>query len=189
MIMATYKRICITHRGLAKRPLIDQIRVVLAAKPDYIILREKDLPEAEYLSLAKDLLKLCEDSDSKLILHSFKNVAFELNYPHIHLPFQEFLALSEEERDFFQTVGVSTHSVEEALEAEKLSATYVTASHIFPTQCKEGLAPRGLSYLKEACEAVTIPVYALGGIHEDNIDLCINAGADGICMMSEYMHL
>ena len=168
---------------------MEQVKIVLKTKPDFIILREKDLSEEEYLSLAKEILVLVKDSETRLILHRFKEVAKKLNYPHIHLPFKDFLSLTEEEKDFFQTIGVSTHSAEEAVMAEKLSATYVTASHIFPTKCKEGLAPRGLTYLKEVTQALSIPVYALGGIHEDNIASCTQAGADGICMMSEYMYL
>jgi thiamine-phosphate pyrophosphorylase len=96
-------------------------------------------------------------------------------------------SLPEEERDWFRLLGASVHSVEEAREAEKLGADYVTASHIFPTACKEVLAPRGLSFLQEVKQAVTIPVYALGGIHREQIALCRSAGADGVCMMSEFM--
>ena len=95
--MSTYKRICITHRGLAKRPLVEQVKIVLRTKPDFIILREKDLSEKEYLSLAKEILALVKDSETRLILHRFKEVAKKLNYPHIHLPLKDFLALTEEE--------------------------------------------------------------------------------------------
>ncbi|MCQ2508799.1 MAG: thiamine phosphate synthase, partial [Dorea sp.] len=64
---------------------------------------------------------------------------------------------------------------------------YVTASHIFPTDCKKGLAPRGVLYLRDVAASVKIPVYALGGIHEEQIETCIEAGAAGVCMMSDYM--
>ena len=81
--------------------------------------------------------------------------------------------------------GVSTHSVDEALNVEKLGGTYVTASHIFVTKCKEGLEPKGVDWLNNVCNSVNIPVYALGGINSGNAKLCIDAGAKGVCMMSE----
>ena len=59
----------------------------------------------------------------------------------------------------FNLIGVSVHSVEEAIFAEKMGAGYVTAGHIFLTDCKKGLAARGLPFLKNVCESVGIPVY------------------------------
>ena len=73
------------------------------------------------------------------------------------------------------------------MQAKDAGATYLTASHIFATDCKKGLAPRGLSFLRETVRAVDIPVYALGGICADNAPACIQAGAAGVCVMSECM--
>ena len=87
----------------------------------------------------------------------------------------------------FELVGVSTHSLEEALYAQEQGADYITASHIFVTDCKKGLEPKGLNFLKNICENVRIPVYALGGINGQN-DV-IRAGASGACRMSDYMKM
>ena len=73
------------------------------------------------------------------------------------------------------------------MEAEKLGCTYITAGHVFATDCKKGLPPRGLSFLKEVCYSVTIPVYAIGGIDENNMEAVRQAGAAGGCMMSGFM--
>ena len=73
------------------------------------------------------------------------------------------------------------------MRAEALGATYLTASHIFPTDCKKGVPPKGLDFLKEVVEAVHIPVYALGGITKDRTDDVMSTGAAGYCMMSEFM--
>ena len=61
------------------------------------------------------------------------------------------------------------------------------AGHIFETDCKKGLAPRGLGFLKKVLENARIPVYGIGGIHENNYQQVLDAGAAGICMMSEFM--
>ena len=82
---------------------------------------------------------------------------------------------------------MSCHSKEDAEEAEKLGASYITAGHIFDTSCKAGLPGRGLDFLNEVKSSVSIPVYAIGGISADNAGNVINAGADGICIMSGFM--
>lgn len=179
-----YKKICITNRHLVSGDYIEQIKHVLKSDVDYIILREKDLPEEEYLYLAQQVISLAGE---KCILHNFISVAEKLNYNKIHLNMDKFLSLSDNQKLIFETTGVSTHTIEEALLAEQLGASYITASHIFATDCKKDLPPRGLNYLSAVKSAVTIPVYALGGIHPDNQQQCLDAGADGICMMSEYM--
>lgn len=73
--------------------------------------------------------------------------------------------------------------------AEKAGATYITASHIYETDCKKGLEPKGIDYLKEVCKAVSIPVYALGGINYGNMAEALDAGAEKVCMMSEMMRM
>ena len=185
--MCTYKKICITNRKLVEGDFVKQIQNVVRHGVDAVILREKDLSETEYENLAKKIIMICKENATLCILHSYKNCAKKLDHPYIHLPMRQFLELTEEEKQYFSWIGVSTHTVEEAKIAEKNGANYITASHIFPTECKPGLAPRGLDYLREVKGAVKIEVYALGGIHPENAKLCVEAGADGICMMSEYM--
>lgn len=84
-------------------------------------------------------------------------------------------------------IGVSAHSLEDALFCEKHGAAYITASHIFTTDCKKGLPPKGIPFLKEICENTKIPVFALGGINRENAAECIIAGAYGVSVMSECM--
>ena len=187
--MCMYKNICITNRKLVKGDFLEQVRKVAGLGADALILREKDLEEQEYEVLARKVLAVCSETSVVCILHSFPETARKLNHPYIHLPMSRFLELGGQEKRWFRQIGVSTHTVEEAVKAEKLGADYITASHIFPTACKPGAEPRGLSYLEEVCRSVRIPVYALGGIHPDKAELCIQAGAAGICMMSEYMKL
>lgn len=181
------KTICITNRTLAGTAFLQRIETAAKTGVDALILREKDLTASEYETLARQVLALCEANQTPCILHSFTEAAKKLGHPLIHLTMKDFVQMTENERKEFQIIGVSTHTVDEAILAEHLGADYITASHIFPTDCKAGLAPRGLDYLREVCAAVTIPVYALGGIHPENVELCIEAGAAGVCMMSEYM--
>ena len=100
---------------------------------------------------------------------------------------EEFMKLSDSQKLIFDTIGVSTHTVQEAISAQQNGATYITASHIFATDCKKGLQPRGLGFLKDVCESVSIPVYAIGGISPENIDMVRKCGAGGACVMSGFM--
>lgn len=184
-----YKKICITNRGLVKGDFLEQIRRVADEGVDMVILREKDLSEEEYLLLAQNVIDICTRRNTLCVLHTFIRAAKKLNHPYIHLSMKAFQEMSDEDKAFFRVIGVSTHTVAEAVQAEQGGASYITASHIFPTECKAGLAPRGLAYLQEVVQAVHIEVYALGGIHPDNLSLCVEAGADGVCMMSEYMKM
>lgn len=184
-----YKKICITNRGLVKGDFLEQIRRVADEGVDILILREKDLSEEEYLLLAQNVIDICTRRNTLCVLHSFIRAAKKLNHPYIHLSMEAFHGMTDEDKAFFQVIGVSTHTVAEAVQAEQGGASYITASHIFSTECKAGLAPRGLAYLREVVQAVQIEVYALGGIHPDNLSLCVEAGADGVCMMSEYMKM
>lgn len=184
-----YKKICVTNRALAAHSFEEQIARVLETKPDMLILREKDLSEAEYEKLAETVKMLCERTETQLILHSYPNVARNLGILAIHMPLAGFIAMSEAEKAQFIVKGVSVHSVEDVILAERAGATYVTAGHIYATDCKKGLPGRGLDFLKDVCAAVHIPVYAIGGIDATNADACIEAGADGVCMMSGYMRI
>ena len=63
--------------------------------------------------------------------------------------------------------------------AQDLGADFVFAGHIFETDCKKGLAPRGLDFLKQVLDAVEIPVYGIGGIHENNYQEVLDTGQKG----------
>ena len=87
----------------------------------------------------------------------------------------------------FSVLGASCHHWCEAQSAQKAGAAYITAGHIFATDCKKGLPPRGLDFLAEVCRSVNVPVYAIGGISAENIDEVRRAGAAGGCIMSGLM--
>jgi thiamine-phosphate pyrophosphorylase len=89
--------------------------------------------------------------------------------------------------DYFTEIGTSVHSTEDALLACRLGATYLTAGHIFETDCKKGLPGRGLTFLKNVCDSVSVPVYGIGGITPENLEQVMETGATGGCMMSLAM--
>ena len=179
--------ICVTARKLCSGDFWGQLEKIAEASPKYIILREKDLDEDEYSALARKAMEICFHSETKLVLHYYWKTAVELGVDSIHLPLHILRELTAEERKCFRLIGASCHSVEDAVEAEKLGADYITAGHVFETDCKKGLPPRGLDFLHSVCESVKIPVYAIGGIAPENFGQVIEAGASGACVMSGFM--
>lgn len=179
--------IAITNRKQVQGSYLEQIERVAKQCPESIILREKDLTDKEYEELAKQVIDIGRDYQIPVFLHFYVDVAKKLGAPNLHVPFFVLQNLTKGDKESFSQIGVSIHSVEEAKEAQKLGATRLIAGHIFETSCKPGLLPRGLDFLRQVCESVTIPVYAIGGISEKNAKECILAGAKGVCMMSGFM--
>lgn len=166
---------------------LEQTEQVLSLFPKALILREKDLEPEVYRQLAKEVTALCEASGTECILHGFPDEARALSWRKIHLPLRLFRELPS--LDFFEKKGTSVHSLEEAREAEALGADYLFAGNIFETDCKKGLPGRGLSFLKEVCGQVSIPVYGIGGITPERMEQLFLAGAAGGCMMSGFLKL
>ena len=180
------KIICVTNRKLCREDFFDRIEKIASARPHRIILREKDLSESEYETLAKQVLEICKRQGANCILHSFYETAIKLGCKKIHLPLHILRELPEEKKAYFDVIGSSVHSADEAREAEKLGCTYITAGHIFATDCKKGLAPRGLDFLQNVVNAVDIPVFGIGGIGADNMQSVADI-AYGACIMSGFM--
>ncbi len=180
--------LCVTNRSLCKEDFLTQIERLAACQPRAILLREKDLTSEQYRDLAKQVLDICNCHGTLCILHSFVDVAMELGHHALHLPLPILRRMTIEERQHFSILGASCHSVEDAREAEALGCTYITAGHIFDTDCKKGLPGRGLDFLRQVTQAVSIPVYAIGGIAPENMGLVGDCGAAGACIMSSAMN-
>lgn len=192
--MSELPLITVTDSASCPRPLAEQIErlaKLLELRPQAVILRAKALDKAAYRTLALEVQQSCEAAGIPLILHSDWQLARELGVSMLHLPLALLRQISEYDRAYFTWLSTSVHSVGEAQEAQELGATVLIAGHIYTTHCKAGLAPRGLGFLQAVCSAVSLPVYAIGGIGFDatqHAELQAN-GARGACVMSAYMRL
>ena len=158
-----------------------------------LTLREKDLYKNEYLKLVEKIYPICQKYRIDLILHQNYdlNLDEKYNIGGIHLSYDSFKSLNKNIREGlikkYKKIGVSIHSIDEAKEVEMLGATYIVAGHIFETDCKKDLEPRGLKFIQELSSTLTIPIFVIGGINQENSNLVINSGAFGVCMMSSLM--
>lgn len=179
--------ICVTNRKLCVGDFAGRIKSIAACHPGAVILREKDMDETDYEKLAAEIMKICEAEKTLCILHNFPETAEKLGCRALHMPLAALREMPSSRRRKFDVLGASCHSCEEAREAERLGCTYITAGHVFDTDCKKGIAGRGTEFLKNICESVAVPVYAIGGIDAKNIGKVRKSGATGACVMSGAM--
>ncbi|MCL6572520.1 MAG: thiamine phosphate synthase, partial [Bacillus sp. (in: Bacteria)] len=100
----------------------------------------------------------------------------------VHLG-QEDLPLKEARKIMGnKIIGISTHNLQEAIEAEKGGADYIGFGSIFPTTTKDDAVVQGLDALKRVKDSVNIPVIAIGGINTDNVKSVLDAGCDGVAV-------
>ena len=183
-----FKVICVSARQHSNN-FLQSIEMIAKSEVEAIILREKDLSQDDYYQLAKSVKEICDKYDKKLIVHNFIDVAKKLGIKNIQLPFSKFISEQNIHNDF-ESVGTSVHSIEDAVLAEKSGADYIITGHIFATDCKKGLPPRGVKFLKEVCNAVKIPVFAIGGINDNSIAELTDVNCNnlsGVCVMSSLM--
>ena len=204
MIENKIKLNTITNRKLCENENLEkQIEKIFSAYKRKIILedfevvaltlREKDLYKNEYLKLVEKIYPICQKYRIDLILHQNYDLRLDNKYnvEGLHLSYNTFKSLNKNIREElikkYKKIGVSIHSIDEAKEVENLGANYVVAGHIFKTDCKKDLEPRGLKFIQELSLILTIPIFAIGGINQENSHLVINNGAFGVCMMSSLM--
>lgn len=190
----------VTNRHLIKEGNLCEVVGKCAARgADAVILREKDLGYEELKEVAQKVKKVTDKHHVPLIVNGNVDVALDVNASGFHTSFKSFKELSSSE-EFLEkarladeasgfALGVSVHSTEEAVEAERLGASYLLAGHVYETACKRGLKGRGIKFIEDMCARVCIPVIAIGGINESNIKEVLETKASGVAIMSRAMKI
>ena len=183
----------ISNRKLCENENLEkQIEKIFLAYEKKIILKNFEIV-ALTLKLIEEIYPICQKYKINLILHQNYDLNLDEKYKieGIHLSYSIFKSLNQNIKaeliKKYKRIGVSVHSLNEAKEVESLGASYVVAGHIFETDCKKGLEPRGLKFIEDLSSALSIPIFAIGGIDEKNSLSVINSGAFSICMMSTLM--
>jgi thiamine-phosphate pyrophosphorylase len=174
----------ITDRSQIKSPTLDAfIAQAIAAGVDWVQIREKDLPARRLLALTEAAARQARQQGcTRVMVNDRLDVALAAQAHGVHLGTHSMpvnLVRRLAPREF--VVGVSCHSLEEALAAETAGADYILLGPIFATPSKLRYGPPlGLAKLREVTLRVSIPVLALGGITVDHIAACRENGAAGI---------
>ncbi|MBI5057589.1 MAG: thiamine phosphate synthase [Nitrospirae bacterium] len=186
-----------SHFSLPTSHLMTAIRQSLKGGVKAIQLREKDLETRELLKLAYRMRELTEKYNAKLFINDRSDIALAVGADGVHLTQNSIPAdavrkavhsslVTRHSSPFL--IGVSTHSLKEAKEAEKAGADFITFGPIYktPSKLKYGKPP-GLDTLKKVSRKIKVPVFAIGGIKSHRVNEAKNAGAYGVAMISEIL--
>ena len=181
----------ITDRKLTggEEKLIQVVEKTLKAGCRWIMVREKDMPDNKRRQLSYEVMEIANRFNAKVMVNKSLEVALECGAQGVHLPWGLPITEARQKLGHGKLLGVSTHSLKEALHAEREGADYITFSPVFKTVSKKDhtIVPRGVEKLREVASRVSIPVIALGGITKENARLCIEVGATGVAVLGSVM--
>ncbi len=168
-----------------ERTLYQQVEAALKGGVTCVQLREKDMDDAAFLREAREIRALCRQYEVPFIVNDNVDVAIACGADGIHVG-QEDMAAAEVRRLAGEgmILGVSVHTVEEALEAVQNGADYLGLGAVFPTSTKTDVDQMPNKTLRAICDAVDVPVVAIGGINRDNIGKLSGSGVDGVALVS-----
>lgn len=168
-----------------KQSLYEQVEAALKGGATCVQLREKALSDKKFLAEALEIRELCGRYHVPFFINDNVEIAIRCKADGIHVG-QEDMAAAQVRRRVGpdMMIGVSAHSVEEALEAVKHGADCLGVGAMFSTSTKTDVNLLPKETLRAICEAVDVPVVAIGGINKDNISLLAGTGVDGVALVS-----
>lgn len=173
------------RKWLNGRSLTEVVKESLEGGATMIQLREKNLDEARFLQEAKELQSLCRTFKVPFIVNDNVDIALEMGADGIHVGQSDMEAGEVREKlGPDKILGVSAQTVEQAVLAEKRGADYLGVGAVFPTGSKDDAVEVDFDTLKAICEAVTIPVVAIGGITRNNVTQLSGSGICGVAVIS-----
>ena len=152
-------------------------------------LREKDLDARSLLSMAYSLRELTLEYGANLFINDRVDIAMAVDADGVHLGGQSIPAYAARKAaGEALLIGVSAHSIGDAIKAEEEGADFITLGPIFetPSKIKYG-QPLGPGLLSEARGKISIPVFAIGGIKKERVDTVLESGATGIALISAIL--
>ena len=170
---------------LGKQSLIQAVEEALAAGVTLVQYREKELSQDELVAEARKLHEVTMRYGVPLIINDDVEAAFKAEAEGVHLG-QEDAAILYARRRLGpdKIIGVTAHTVAEALAAEAAGADYLGAGAVFQSTTKNNTIPMSFDTLTAICNAVTIPVVAIGGITKENIMTLQGSGISGVAVVS-----
>lgn len=173
------------RRWLNVKRLVDQVEEAIQGGVTFVQIREKDLDPEKFLEEAEELKALCEKYKVPFVINDNVEIAAEIGADGVHVGQSDMEAGDVRAKlGPDKIIGVSAQTVEQALLAEKHGADYLGVGAVFATGSKDDAKEVEHETLKAICEAVKIPVIAIGGITKENVRELAGSGICGIAVIS-----
>lgn len=171
-----------------EQEFLNRVEKALQGGVTLIQLREKDKTTREYIELAQKVLKITRKYNVPLIIDDRVDVALAIDAEGVHVGQSDMpVKLARKLMGENKIVGATTKTVEQAKEAYEQGAGYLGVGAIYPTTTKVKTVLTSTDTLRDICNAVPIPVNAIGGLNKDNIDVLEDIPISGICVVSAIM--
>jgi thiamine-phosphate pyrophosphorylase len=159
---------------------------------DIIQIRAKGRTTWQIIDLGLRIVELARSRGVPVVVNDDIEAAFEIRADGVHLGQEDWAAIAPEDRRRFlspvKILGISTHSLDQALKAERDGATYIGVGPVFATGTKPSAAPVGLDFVRQAARQVHIPWFAIGGITMERLPQVIEAGAGRVAVVSAILN-
>lgn len=179
----------VTDRDILKgRDLKKVLEEAILGGTTLVQLREKNVSSKEFYEIAKDIKVITDKYNIPLIINDRVDIALAVNAEGIHIGQKDLPAnivrkiIGED-----KILGVSANTIEDALKAQRDGADYLGVGAIFPTNSKKDAESTSIETLKEIKNAVNIPIVAIGGINENNVQKLKETTIDGIAVISTIL--
>ena len=170
---------------LGEETLYDQVNKALEGGATFIQLREKKLDREDFLAEALEIQKLCREYGVPFVINDEVSIAKDIDADGVHVGQNDMEAMDVRKvLGPDKILGVSAQTVEQAITAEKHGADYLGVGAVFATGSKDDADDVSHETLKAICEAVSIPVIAIGGITKDNVYELAGSGICGVAVIS-----
>lgn len=170
---------------LKDETLENQIEKALQGGATFLQLREKSLDDDIFMAEAKEIQKLCKKYQVPFVINDNVDIALAIDADGVHVGQSDMEALDVRKRlGPDKIIGVSAQNVQQALLAQKHGADYLGVGAVFPTGSKDDAEDVSFETLKAICQAVDIPVIAIGGITKENVSELKGSGICGIAVIS-----
>jgi thiamine-phosphate pyrophosphorylase len=165
--------------------LYSQIEKAIAGGCTFVQLREKNLSHEEFVQEALEVQKLCRENKIPFIINDDVSIAKDIDADGVHVGQGDMDAMDVRRiLGADKIIGVSAHTVEQALKAEQQGADYLGVGAVFETGSKSDAQVISHDTLRQICQAVSIPVIAIGGITKENISQLSGTGVCGVAVIS-----
>lgn len=179
----------ITDGNICELTSREMSSIVLGAGVKWIQYREKNKTRRDIYNEAALLRKLTTKFKAAFIVNDHADIALAVNADGVHLG-QEDLPVKEARKILGKgkIIGISTHNIEQAVDAEAGGADYIGFGPLFPTKTKDAGEPKGVEMLREIKKKIKIPVVAIGGINAENLKSVLDSGADAVAVASAILN-